>query len=61
MVTIMSVPIVDISTFLDGDPEKVAAAFAGAAHVVSLEVGDNRIIVNSMEPRGCYAEKEGEP
>jgi carbon-monoxide dehydrogenase large subunit len=27
--------------------------------VVSLEVGDNRIIVNSMEPRGCFAEFDG--
>ncbi|MBO9432073.1 xanthine dehydrogenase family protein molybdopterin-binding subunit [Sulfitobacter sp. R18_1] len=39
-----------------GDEAKVEAAFAKAAHRVKLEVGDNRIIVNSMEPRGCYAE-----
>ena len=39
-----------------GDEDATAKAFAGAAHTVSLEVGDNRIIVNSMEPRGCYAE-----
>ncbi|UOA15409.1 MULTISPECIES: xanthine dehydrogenase family protein molybdopterin-binding subunit [Sulfitobacter] len=39
-----------------GDETKVEAAFAKAARRVRLEVGDNRIIVNSMEPRGCYAE-----
>ncbi|MEL7153869.1 MAG: molybdopterin cofactor-binding domain-containing protein, partial [Pseudomonadota bacterium] len=43
-----------------GDEAATEAAFAAAAHTVSLEVGDNRIIVNSMEPRGCYAELEGE-
>ncbi|MGB3245853.1 MAG: molybdopterin cofactor-binding domain-containing protein, partial [Sulfitobacter sp.] len=32
------------------------AAFQAAARTVSLNVDDNRIIVNSMEPRGCYAE-----
>ncbi|NNE52840.1 MAG: xanthine dehydrogenase family protein molybdopterin-binding subunit [Sulfitobacter sp.] len=39
-----------------GDEEATEAAFRSAARTVSLEVGDNRIIVNSMEPRGCYAE-----
>ena len=39
-----------------GDETKVEAAFAKAAQRVKLEIGDNRIIVNSMEPRGCYAE-----
>ncbi|GHG91750.1 xanthine dehydrogenase family protein molybdopterin-binding subunit [Pseudodonghicola xiamenensis] len=43
-----------------GDEAATEAAFATAAHVVSLEVGDNRIIVNPMEPRGCYAEWDGE-
>ncbi|PIL18231.1 hypothetical protein P775_20970 [Puniceibacterium antarcticum] len=42
-----------------GDKEATDAAFAAAARTVSLEVGDNRIIVNSMEPRGCYAEWDG--
>ncbi|MHA6263760.1 xanthine dehydrogenase family protein molybdopterin-binding subunit [Arenibacterium sp. CAU 1754] len=42
-----------------GDEEATNAAFEAAAKVVSLEVGDNRIIVNSMEPRGCYAEFDG--
>ncbi|MEO0389821.1 MAG: xanthine dehydrogenase family protein molybdopterin-binding subunit [Pseudomonadota bacterium] len=41
-----------------GDEAATEAAFADAAHTVGLEVGDNRIIVNSMEPRGCYAELE---
>ncbi|MEM6372643.1 MAG: xanthine dehydrogenase family protein molybdopterin-binding subunit [Pseudomonadota bacterium] len=43
-----------------GDKDACDAAFASAARVVSLDVGDNRIIVNSMEPRGCYAEPDGD-
>ncbi|MDF1728649.1 MAG: molybdopterin-dependent oxidoreductase, partial [Sulfitobacter sp.] len=39
-----------------GDEEATRAAFDAAHRTVSLEVGDNRIIVNSMEPRGAYAE-----
>ncbi|WP_299966882.1 xanthine dehydrogenase family protein molybdopterin-binding subunit [uncultured Roseobacter sp.] len=39
-----------------GDQDATQAAFDAAARVVRLEVGDNRIIVNSLEPRGCYAE-----
>jgi carbon-monoxide dehydrogenase large subunit len=39
-----------------GDEAATEAAFQAAARVVSLDVGDNRIIVNSLEPRGCYAE-----
>jgi carbon-monoxide dehydrogenase large subunit len=39
-----------------GDEDATEVAFAAAARTVSLEVGDNRVIVNSMEPRGCYAE-----
>ena len=34
-------------------------AFDKAARVVRLEVGDNRVIVNAMEGRGCYAEWDG--
>ncbi len=43
-----------------GDEDATDAAFKAAARTVSLEVGDNRIIVNSMEPRGCFAEPEGD-
>lgn len=39
-----------------GDEDKTEAAFAQAAHHVSLRVEDNRVIANSMEPRGCFAE-----
>ena len=42
-----------------GDEAATEAAFAAADKVVTLEVPDNRIIVNSLEPRGCYAEWEG--
>ena len=42
-----------------GDEEAVKTALSAATHVVTVPVEDNRIIVNSMEPRGCYAEPEG--
>ncbi|KEJ89210.1 xanthine dehydrogenase family protein molybdopterin-binding subunit [Sulfitobacter donghicola] len=42
-----------------GDEAATEAAFAAAAKTVSLEVDDNRIIVNSIEPRGCFAEWDG--
>jgi carbon-monoxide dehydrogenase large subunit len=42
--------------WVDGDAERVEAALAAAAHVVRMPIGDNRIIVSSMEPRGAYAE-----
>ena len=42
-----------------GDQDGVDEVFKTAAKVVSLEVGDNRVIVNSLEPRGCYAEWDG--
>ena len=42
-----------------GDEAATKAAFDSAARTVALDVGDNRIIVNSMEPRGCYAEWDG--
>jgi carbon-monoxide dehydrogenase large subunit len=38
-----------------GDKAATDAAFETAAHTVSLQVDDNRIIVNAMEPRGCHA------
>jgi len=43
-----------------GDKAATEAAIAAAAHVVTVEIPDNRVIVNSMEPRGCYAEMEGD-
>jgi len=43
-----------------GDEAATNAAFENAARVVSLDVGDNRVIVSSMEPRGCYAEMDGD-
>ncbi len=43
-----------------GDEAAVEAAIEKAAHVVRLHVEDNRIIANSMEPRGCFAEPEGD-
>ncbi|MBM7068670.1 xanthine dehydrogenase family protein molybdopterin-binding subunit [Actibacterium sp. 188UL27-1] len=39
-----------------GDADATDAALAASAHRVKLDVADNRIIVNSMEPRGAFAE-----
>ncbi|WP_425043593.1 xanthine dehydrogenase family protein molybdopterin-binding subunit [Primorskyibacter sp. S87] len=38
-----------------GDISACQAAFERAAHKVSRSVRNNRITVNSIEPRGCYA------
>ncbi|QBY00839.1 xanthine dehydrogenase family protein molybdopterin-binding subunit [Rhodophyticola sp. CCM32] len=43
-----------------GDEDATETALEGAAHRVRFEIGDNRIIVNSLEPRGCYAEPDGD-
>ncbi len=42
-----------------GDGPATDAAFAGAAHRVTLRLRHNRIICNSMEPRGAFAEWDG--
>ncbi len=42
-----------------GDEAAVEEAFARADRVVELTIADNRMIVNSMEPRGCFAEWDG--
>jgi carbon-monoxide dehydrogenase large subunit len=39
-----------------GNLAAVEAGLAKAAHVVTTQVADNRIIVASMETRGCFAE-----
>src|SRR6185312_13847117 len=39
-----------------GDSDKVAAAFAAAAHVTRLDLRSNRIVVNAMEPRSALAQ-----
>lgn len=39
-----------------GDSDKVAAAFASAAHVTKLHIVDTRIVINAMEPRAAVAE-----
>src|SRR6266446_4865493 len=43
-----------------GDSEKVAEAFAAAAHVTRLELRNNRIVVNAMEPRAAVAQYDPE-
>jgi aerobic carbon-monoxide dehydrogenase large subunit len=42
--------------FHQGDSEKVAEAFSKAAHVVKLPVVNQRLVVNSIEPRSAIAE-----
>jgi carbon-monoxide dehydrogenase large subunit len=42
-----------------GDEAATQSAFDAAARIVRLEIDDNRVIVNSMEPRGCFANWDG--
>jgi carbon-monoxide dehydrogenase large subunit len=39
-----------------GDEAKTKALFAKAAHVVELDIVNNRLVPNSMEPRGAIAD-----
>jgi carbon-monoxide dehydrogenase large subunit len=43
-----------------GDTEKVAAAFARAAHVTKLALRNTRVVVSPMEPRAAIGEYEPE-
>lgn len=43
-----------------GDAAKADEAFKAAAHVVSLDIMHQRLIVNAMEPRAVMAEWEGD-
>ncbi len=42
-----------------GDAESVDKAFAGAAHVTTLELHNQRLIAVAMEPRACIGVVEG--
>src|SRR5690349_15967754 len=44
--------------FLFGDPDKVRAAFASAAHVTRLSLRNTRIVVAAMEPRSAVCKFE---
>jgi len=39
-----------------GDEARTKAAFAGAAHVVELDIVNNRLVPNAMEPRAAIGE-----
>jgi carbon-monoxide dehydrogenase large subunit len=41
-----------------GDADKTDAAFKAAAFTTKMDITDNRIIANSMEPRGCWAQMQ---
>lgn len=41
-----------------GDVDKAATALATSAHVIELDLVNNRLIPNSMEPRGVIARRE---
>ncbi len=43
-----------------GDAAATNAAMDTAVHRVTMQIEDNRIICNSMEPRGAYAEWDGD-
>lgn len=46
--------------WLHGDEAKVAEAFAKAAHVTKVDLVNNRLVCNAMEPRAAVAEFDGE-
>jgi aerobic carbon-monoxide dehydrogenase large subunit len=41
-----------------GDAKATAAAFAKAAHIVTLDLINNRVVANAMEPRNAVADYE---
>ena len=43
-----------------GDREETERAFANAAHVVDIEIVNNRLAPTAMEPRGCNIAWDGE-
>jgi aerobic carbon-monoxide dehydrogenase large subunit len=46
--------------FQKGDQEAVRAAIAGAAHVVELDLVNNRIVISALEPRGAIGRHDDE-
>jgi carbon-monoxide dehydrogenase large subunit len=46
--------------FLWGEPDKVASAFAGAAHVTRLSLRNTRVVVAAMEPRAGICKYEND-
>ncbi|MBL6458605.1 xanthine dehydrogenase family protein molybdopterin-binding subunit [Belnapia sp. T6] len=54
------VPGNQVLDFHYGDSEKVAEAFAAAAHVTKLSIRNNRVVVCAMEPRSAIGEYEAE-
>ncbi len=49
-----------ILDFHHGDTDKVAAAFARAAHVVSMKIRNSRIVVCPMEPRSAIGDYDAQ-
>src|SRR3954471_16897220 len=49
-----------ILDFLFGEPEKVAAAFASAAHVTKLSLRNTRVVVAAMEPRSALCKYDAD-
>ena len=42
-----------------GNESKTEKTMSSAAHKVEMDLVDNRIVANPIEPRGCYAEWDG--
>jgi carbon-monoxide dehydrogenase large subunit len=42
-----------------GDEKNIGTVFSSAAHVTEIELVNNRVVVNSMEPRGLIADWDG--
>src|SRR5271166_1099584 len=46
--------------FQKGDQDAVRSAIDGAAHVVELELVNNRIVISALEPRGAIGRHDGD-
>ena len=46
--------------FQKGDQDAVRSAIAGAAHVVELELVNNRIVISALEPRGAIGRHDAD-
>ena len=46
--------------FQKGDQDAVRTAIAGAAHVVELELVNNRLVISALEPRGAIGRHDGD-
>jgi len=50
---------IELALDTTGDKAATEAAFAKAAHVTTIKLVNQRVVVNAMEPRACLAPRQG--